>query len=79
MACRVVDLSNGATAIVCTRGKRETCWNRGCDRNSEALCDCPVGDGRTCDRRLCYKHRHRMGAGVDYCSEHLMADREAKP
>ena len=42
------------------------------NRLSEALCDYPVGRGRTCDRSLCAGCRHRVGPGsdLDYCPEH---------
>jgi len=78
MACRQVNLGNGAYAIVCTRGERaKPCSVSGCGRPSVALCDYPLSGrkaGKTCDRALCAAHRHqqnRTGADtVDYCPTH---------
>lgn len=34
------------------------------------LCDYPLGDGRTCDRRLCEGHGHVVGHDMHYCETH---------
>lgn len=70
--CSVVATGEGGFAIVCQRGVRRTpkCWNRGCARDGAWQCDGRTTEGKTCDRWLCWKHRHPAGLNVDYCSEH---------
>lgn len=43
-----------------------------CARTTEALCDYPLGRGKTCDAPLCGGCRWRLGPGmdVDYCPAH---------
>lgn len=63
----------GGTAIYCTRGRggrRAACY--ACKAPHEALCDWPVGDGKTCDRKLCGQHRARQGGDVDWCMSHAV-------
>lgn len=57
--------------IICIRrsGYREPCY--ACPAGHVALCDWPMGDGKTCDRKLCRNHRVRQsGHDIDYCVEH---------
>lgn len=65
-----------------TRG-RARCEVAACTRPAEALCDFALrgtAEGRTCDRRLCAAHRHRQGAGRDYCPAHAsIASRTSRP
>ena len=71
MKCQVVRLPGGETAIVCGRGPRpQKCSAPGCGRLSVALCDWPVSDHRTCDKRLCAEHRVKQGPNRDFCPEH---------
>lgn len=67
----------GGVAIVCTRGRGGR-WGPcyACSAPHEALCDWPVGKGKTCDRRLCRQHRARQGGDVDWC--HFHAQEEAR-
>jgi hypothetical protein len=63
----------GGVAIYCTRGRptrRASCY--ACKAPHEALCDWPVGDGKTCYRKLCREHRAWQGGDVDYCPEHAV-------
>lgn len=41
-----------------------------CADISEALCDWPMGGGRTCDRALCAAHAIEVGRNKHYCPEH---------
>lgn len=75
MPCDRVDLGDGATAIVCSRGgPRCKCGNR-----STRLCDFPLSGakvGKTCDAKLCERCAVRVGPNKDYCRAH--ADVAAK-
>jgi DNA modification methylase len=57
MGCERVNLGNGITAIVCTRGQRRAkCSNCGRMR-ADLLCDWKLKGkkaGKTCDRKLCH-------------------------
>ncbi len=48
------------------------CQVRGCTRPPVVFCDHPVGNGKTCDMRLCGTHTWRPSAldAIDYCPEH---------
>lgn len=34
-------------------------------------CDYPVGEGKTCDRRLCNRHAAEIAPEIHYCPGHL--------
>lgn len=42
-----------------------------CTRGMVALCDEPIGGGRTCDRRMCAAHRSSVGRNRDRCPDHM--------
>lgn len=65
----VVDLGNGAFAIVCGSRRRRSCsW---CGRGSVTkLCDFPVARGRTCDAGMCDACATNIAHEVDYCPKH---------
>ena len=70
MGCNVIN-RDGATMIVCSRGQRnpkcEVCGGYGATR----LCDYPVSQGKTCDRRMCPNCSARpKGKDEDYCPDH---------
>ena len=79
MTCRVVRRPDGSISfIACTRGgprpkmpTRVNCWSPGCLASMIALCDFAIDLERTCDRPMCWAHRHIVAPGVDYCSEHV--------
>jgi len=70
MPCTPVDLGNGTTAIVCTRG-RPGSRNRlcSCQRRATLVCDWPVEGGKTCDKNICTSCR-RVVRGLDICPFH---------
>jgi len=72
MACRMVDLGNGAFAIACGRGeKTKPCVT--CGSPGTILCDYPVkrdGVAGTCDRPCCRKHATPVDKDKDYCMAH---------
>lgn len=68
--------------IACTRGsgqkKRAMCDVEGCGAQHEKLCDWPVGDKKTCDRKLCRAHAHKAGPNRDYCPAHYVESMKEK-
>lgn len=70
MHCNRVKLENGATAIVCGRGRRaERC--RWCAHTpGEFQCDWKIGNGRTCDKHLCAQHAKEVAPDKHLCPEH---------
>lgn len=72
MTCDTVKLPDGATAIVCSRGRRkERCQEPGCTGRADYLCDFDLGGKEgTCDKKLCKAHRNRVGR-KDFCPFHL--------
>lgn len=72
MKCSTVKLPNGITAIVCSgRERRGHCFQ--CGRLSTKLCDFPLGNGKTCDKKLCGRCAVPVGQDRDYCPEHPRA------
>lgn len=47
-----------------------------CAAPGENLCDYPVGDDKTCDRRLCDDHSTEVAPDVHYCRAHFIMWRE---
>jgi hypothetical protein len=82
MPCKTYPVGEGF-AIVCSRGRRETCGVAGCRETSVALCDYPLAGakkGTTCDKRLCRQHRASRGKEIDYCPAHArIIDAETGP
>ena len=37
---------------------------------AEFLCDYPVGDGKTCDRKMCHCHSNEIAPEIHYCTSH---------
>ncbi len=74
MTCKLVDLGNGTTAVVCYRGRRlEPCSVPGCPSVGSKLCDHPVtrkGVEGTCDMKICGKHATAVGPDRDLCPAH---------
>ena len=72
MPCNHIDLGNGASAIVCTRG-RSTKRCVICGLPGGKLCDFPLTGakaGKTCDRSLCAKCAVHREPDIDYCPTH---------
>lgn len=64
----------------CHSGPRPKCAIDGCREPSEFLCDFPLSGkraGKTCDRKLCHKHRVAQGPERDYCPTHDRVAKEA--
>lgn len=74
MTCETVQLPGGATAIVCSRGRRHrACSVAGCARTATLLCDAPKGRGRTCDAAMCAGHATEVGPDLHHCPSHADA------
>ncbi len=72
MPCTPIDLGNGVTAIVCTRGQRSKRCKE-CGARASILCDYPLrgkAAGRTCDAALCTRCAVNVGRDRDYCGPH---------
>jgi hypothetical protein len=70
MACNVLKLPNGGTAIICGRRMRKrNCAH--CGRpDAKSLCDWPTGEGKTCDKPCCFACRIHVDTDRDYCADH---------
>lgn len=42
-----------------------------CGGVTAMLCDYPVGQDKTCDKRLCRECGHHIGPDTDYCGDHF--------
>lgn len=42
------------------------------------LCDYPVGDGKTCDRKMCDHHSNEIAPNIHYCTDHYQMWQEFK-
>ena len=70
MGCAVIRLKDDRKMIMCGKGvTREPCRECGCE--AEFLCDYPVGNDKTCDAKLCWKHAHEVSPGIHYCESHF--------
>lgn len=83
MSCKPFRLPDGSTAILCgvrepkaprcsqlaqrqpTHGPRARC-----PFPTVALCDYPIGKGRTCSAKICSEHRTKAGPDLDHCPAH---------
>jgi len=72
-------MANGRTRTSRTKFKNGWGFIRGrlgdpcsCGCIAVALCDYPVGGGKTCDRKLCNDTPcgHHVGPDTDYCQDH---------
>jgi hypothetical protein len=72
-ASTLLDERGRPTGFVCGAGI-EAC--AGCGVVAVALCDWPIGRGRTCDLPLCGRCRVPQGGDLrdlDYCPQHALA------
>lgn len=58
--------NRGFTHVRGRLGKPATCCGWVCG----FLCDYPVGNDKTCDKRLCEDHAHEVAPEIHYCPEH---------
>jgi len=58
------------TSLIFLKGELgEPCSD--CGWVTDYLCDFPVGEDKTCDRRLCEDHAHRVSDDIHYCETHF--------
>ena len=76
MTCKVVQLKEGMTAIVCGTSPRRRC---GCGKPATLLCDWKVKTRKsgTCDAPICTKCSLSPAPGKDLCPKHA-AEWEAR-
>ncbi len=68
MGCDFIRLPGGASAVVCSRGRRPSARCSSCGRpGADLFCDGPKPSGRTCDAPVCRKCAHHVGANRDLC------------
>lgn len=72
MTCDPVQLPNGATAIVCSSGRRPKC--SGCGGPARLLCDWKTPGVRngTCDAPVCESCSIKPDEGKDLCPTHAI-------
>lgn len=71
MTCSVLQLENGARAIVCS-GRRKPARCVGCGGQADLLCDWRTPDG-TCDKPICANCSTSPAQDKDLCPEHAKA------
>lgn len=69
MTCTPVKVAPWATAIVCTRGRKQKVCAQ-CGRASTILCDWKIGNGKTCDVPCCRSCAHSVAYEKDLCGKH---------
>jgi hypothetical protein len=73
MKCTPINLGNGVTGFVCSRGRPRCAPCSACkDREHELLCDHPLAGklvGRTCSAKLCRRCAKHVD-GKDLCLPH---------
>lgn len=65
--------TDGRGNFMCKTSPRKIQLCRFCGEIATALCDYPMGDGKTCDLPLCDRHRIKQGAewqDIDFCPTH---------
>lgn len=68
MPCTPITLPSGASAIVCTRTRRQRC---ACGQIATLQCDAPTRRrSGTCDRHLCAQCATEIGPDTHLCPTH---------
>ena len=70
MACRHVDLGNGAHAIICGLPRQKRCK---CGAPATKLCDWKMRAGGTCDAPICEACAIKPNPRKDICPDHRAA------
>ena len=73
MTCKTIDLGGGATAIVCTRGRKAAPCEFCRERPHTLLCDYPLAGkrkGATCSKRMCQRCATSNALAGDLCPPH---------
>ena len=67
MPCYMQKNSNGTTFVCGDFG--EHCYK--CGWFADCLCDYPVGENKTCDRKMCGSHSNEVAHEMHYCAAHF--------
>jgi hypothetical protein len=70
MACDVMRLPGGATAIICSSRRHPRC---ACGRRAPLLCDWKMPAGGTCDAPICRPCATAPAPDKDLCPTHARA------
>jgi hypothetical protein len=70
MGCAIIRTKDDLKMFICGEGVKPNPY-RECGYESDFLCDYPVGNGKTCDAQLCWKHAQEVAPGIHYCSAHF--------
>lgn len=46
---------------------------------ADNLCDYPVGNDKTCDRKICHQHSNCVGENMHYCDVHFAMYKRDNP
>ena len=69
MGCNTIRDDEGRVmAIICSRDSRDKC--KDCGRLCTKLCDFPLANGKTCDRKMCDDHSVNQSPEIDFCLIH---------
>lgn len=71
MPCYTGHFKDGSPYFLCGN-LGPHCAAEKCGAPSDALCDYPVGEGRTCDLPLCESHAYEVAPNIHYCPGHLI-------
>lgn len=65
-----IEYFNNNKTFLCLENA-EHCGENGCGGLALNLCDYPILNGKTCDRKLCRKHSHEINKNHHYCTAHF--------
>lgn len=68
--CDVIEMPGGGKAFIRMSGRAPELCPFCSKRRHTALCDFPVGGGKTCDLPICDQCRTHIGKDTDYCPRH---------
>lgn len=71
MTCYLIhDEDGNHIGFMCSRSLKDPPCSD-CGDVTDVICDYPVGDDKTCDRRLCGRCAHEVGPDLHYCHTHF--------
>jgi hypothetical protein len=76
MACSVIRMNGNSVGFICGDFTQDDFNMDSCNEcgdtwpAAEVLCDYPVGNEKTCDRKLCRKCLRTVGRDMHYCPSH---------
>lgn len=73
MPCHHVRFPGGSAIVCMGRPRLRSCPNCGQKTRDPRECDWKIGDGKTCDAKLCERCSFSPSPGKDLCPEHHTA------